>query len=759
MRPKWLPDLAVVVSLAGVSALLWPIRVEGPSTSRLSAFGNLDQFSYFHPLYELTGQRWASFTLPLWNQWQLAGLPLAATPQAGAFYPPNLLYALLPTHVAMRGLAFAHVVLAGGLLYALARILGAGRTAAFLGGVAYAWSSFVIGWHLWPPCLGVLGWLPMPLIGITWIRHGRFGRGCACLAIGLAAQLLCGHMPLALFGFQAAAGYALLAVVPSLRARELHAALVTCAWIAAGFALAALLAAIQWLPSLELSQLATRNPGGLTRMQIEPYGSLPLEEWYRRLQPAAAETAYAGALVILLAPLAFAMRRHRADAWIFAGLGLAFTIVALGSATPLFDLYLLVPGSAMFRGPQRALCVVVLAVCVLAALGADALLSRLEESRRLDARTRVALALALSLAAAVALWARAPIWAIGAGVIVIGLCALAPARVRPFASLALVAVALADLARVPPNVERQVWHRESRAVFDDLASEFRALGRQLGLARVVVPWDAKHRVPTYARGPTRHGVYVFSDYEPLSLRRYADYASFIQNGRPYDPGAPDSEYSGDFNFRRPLVHKRLLAAAGVRGIVRVRSTSAGRPFLALEEIAGALPRAYVVHGVRAAGSAAETLGSIASGALEIDRQVALERPPSAALAEPAGTAASGEGARVRNYESSRVVIDATLTRPGALVLLDVDFPGWQARIDGKRARIYNANYLFRAVWLPAGKHRVEFVYTPASVHWGIALSALGVALWFALVAVRVRRHRAARRSAPALDVTDTAQCA
>src|SRR5262252_4471900 len=97
MRPKWSADLVVVLSLTGVSAVLWWLRVDGPATSRLNAFGNLDQFTYFHPLYRLTARRWAAGDLPLWNPWQLAGVPLAATPQAGAFYPPNLLYIALET--------------------------------------------------------------------------------------------------------------------------------------------------------------------------------------------------------------------------------------------------------------------------------------------------------------------------------------------------------------------------------------------------------------------------------------------------------------------------------------------------------------------------------------------------------------------------------------------------------------------------------------------------------------------------------------
>jgi len=35
-------------------------------------------------------------------------------------------------------------------------------------------------------------------------------------------------------------------------------------------------------------------------------------------------------------------------------------------------------------------------------------------------------------------------------------------------------------------------------------------------------------------------------------------------------------------------------------------------------------------------------------------------------------------------------------------------------VDGAEAEIYQANYAFRAVYLPAGEHIVEFIYEPRS---------------------------------------------
>jgi hypothetical protein len=69
---------------------------------------------------------------------------------------------------------------------------------------------------------------------------------------------------------------------------------------------------------------------------------------------------------------------------------------------------------------------------------------------------------------------------------------------------------------------------------------------------------------------------------------------------------------------------------------------------------------------------------------------------------------------------------------GWLVVSDAYYPGWQARVDGAPTVIYPADGLFRAVWVSAGPHQVDFVYRPASVQIGALITVLGCA--FAAVA-------------------------
>ena len=72
-------------------------------------------------------------------------------------------------------------------------------------------------------------------------------------------------------------------------------------------------------------------------------------------------------------------------------------------------------------------------------------------------------------------------------------------------------------------------------------------------------------------------------------------------------------------------------------------------------------------------------------------------------------------------------VAADLACPGLLVVGDAYYPGWRARVDGRRTPVQEVNAV-RGVRLDAGHHRVEFVYRPAPVYWGAGLAFAGIGL-------------------------------
>jgi hypothetical protein len=99
--------------------------------------------------------------------------------------------------------------------------------------------------------------------------------------------------------------------------------------------------------------------------------------------------------------------------------------------------------------------------------------------------------------------------------------------------------------------------------------------------------------------------------------------------------------------------------------------------------------------------------------------------------------AGGEGtASLTEYGPVEAKYTVDSQQGGLVIFSEVYYPGWTATIDGQPAEVGRANYVLRALNVPAGKHEVVFTYNPQSIHTTemIAYIALGVLLLGLLVA-------------------------
>lgn len=80
-----------------------------------------------------------------------------------------------------------------------------------------------------------------------------------------------------------------------------------------------------------------------------------------------------------------------------------------------------------------------------------------------------------------------------------------------------------------------------------------------------------------------------------------------------------------------------------------------------------------------------------------------------------------------SYSPNHLVYETTNENDGIAIFSEIYYPdGWQVTIDGQPATLARANYILRALHLPAGKHVVEMKFDPQSLHLteGIAYGAL-----------------------------------
>ena len=80
------------------------------------------------------------------------------------------------------------------------------------------------------------------------------------------------------------------------------------------------------------------------------------------------------------------------------------------------------------------------------------------------------------------------------------------------------------------------------------------------------------------------------------------------------------------------------------------------------------------------------------------------------------------------YEANSLTYEISSQKGGVVVFSEIYYPGWTCTIDGVKAEIARADYVLRAIRIPAGKHTVIMTFDPQTVHVteAIAYGALAV---------------------------------
>ncbi|HEY9403048.1 MAG TPA: YfhO family protein [Pyrinomonadaceae bacterium] len=149
----------------------------------------------------------------------------------------------------------------------------------------------------------------------------------------------------------------------------------------------------------------------------------------------------------------------------------------------------------------------------------------------------------------------------------------------------------------------------------------------------------------------------------------------------------------------------------------------------------ALPRAWLVAEAEAVDGEESLRRISGAGARPFDpRRTALLEVAHAELpALTGGELAPGSAANVVSHEPNRLVIETRAAQATVLVLSEINYPGWEATVDGEAARVYATNYLLRGVVVPAGEHRVEMRYRAPAARNGAIISMLSLFAFGALL--------------------------
>lgn len=724
MRRLGAPVLLLLVTIG----FYWKLTL----TAQYTWFDHPDMAYLEIPRLEFQAREIHQHRFPLWDPHLWGGQPLLGLTQPGPVYPLNLLLFTLP----LRGgyLKFGYLnwywtlihFLAALFTYLLARDLGLGKEGAFLSAFAFGYGGFV-GTVAWLDVVNGAIWTPLILLFMLRAERGPGRMASAALGgLFLGVAWLSGH-------HEAPVLVSLLCAFTWLYFCRQKRELLPAAGLF--FLVCGLIAAAQVIPTYEFARRSVRWVGAdhaLSWGERIPYTimrtySLPARSLLGLALPLtgriADSSSFLGVTAVSLGLLGIAARWKHQVVKLVTVMACGGIIYSLGALTPLQGiLYSILPVVDKARVPARGILIVNFGLALLAAFGMDALVR--ESGSRLVGYFRNGLLAAggLLLAVAVSL-AMAEKGVNDRVYLAMAACLCGSALVTAWRNasisrrglfVGLAILSLVELTNAGPSVYSNKFDKNANKAlngliqFDDVAEYLRSLKQEP--VRVMVDdqvigsnfgdWHGIDMMYGYLAGVSTN-----ISLQELSTQRAQDlFAVTHFIGAKPDSAEQEEVFRGEAGagvFRRPH----------------------------------ALPRLRAVHEARLARDI------VWLRALIQDRTVDLRKTALFLGEAPELESCDGEDAvRLTRHTSDWIDMDVTLPCRGLVVLAETMFPGWEAWVDGKPARIWEAYGAMRSVVVERGSHQVSMRYRPRSVYTGAALTFLGLAVT-ALVCVAGWRKR------------------
>ena len=751
-RRAWLPD-ALMPGLFAVLTVAFFWRIVSGDVFMPADGGDLGSFLF--PTYHFIQQSLKAGVWPLWNPHIYSGVPFSAEMQSGIFYPPHLLRFLLGSEITYRDmewLVMGHIWWAGVAMYALGRSLRFNRYAAVLAGVAFMFSDLFIIHFGNLNLIAVVAWLPLVLLGVHRYLEGGSLRWALAAGLALGVGSLAGHIQMTLYSLVAMgmwAGFWFLTDLGNWRQSWLRTLLAVLVPTFVGVGIMAPML----LPGLEIAHYTERSawnyaqtvgfslsPAQLIGLIIPGFfGRSPAMHW--GLWPRV-EVGYIGVFTLILALTGILLRRDRLT-WTLVGVAATALAFSLGIYSVVHGWFTwLLPGLDQLRAPARFIFVFDLAVALLAGRGLQAMMdARGEDDARLVQGIwrflRTTLIITLAIGAPLiyatllltqngdaALHLRASVIAIAvmhfllllaAGLALFFFRKQGWVSGKTFAVLAILLVFF-DLAML--GAYNDISEKDPTANFNRTAIlNFFSADHELYRIDARTDIDALWQPDT----ALLHNLDdVWGVANPLTLAYYARCWNSM-----------DSRSTDKYAL---LNVKYLLGKKDVALDWDVWELAFdGDPDLNVYRNRRFQPRAHLLGKTRLVADGDAALAMLHDPAFAPLSEVILEAGE--ALDGPNGEAA------IISWGVNDISVVTNSDAPGVLLVAQVWYPGWQARVDGGDWRpAQRADGAFLATPVPPGQHRIDLRFRSPRQIEGYAI-ALAICFFVGVVMVWPLRRR------------------
>ncbi len=704
-----------------------------------------EDFLYqYYPLRNFYATAIRKGILPLWDPYVFSGMPLIGDIQSALFYPFNIILILFVkkgvlSYYALELQNILHVLLAGVFTYMYAREINLSKNASMVSAVTFMFSGFLITRTIHLTFVNVIVWLPLILLFLQKAlkENSYFYSILGGLALGVS--MLAGSPQPSLHIFYFLGAYTIFFIIIN---KKDHSAIKSLLSLCIILITSLGISAIQYLPTFEYSKYTVRMSISLkdsSILSIHPvqlltflipklFGSVSAVS--RNSVPFWAgggeygafwETAvYIGIFPLFLLFFAFKDKKNKMI-WFFAFMAVFSLFLAFGKYTPLYRfIYYCLPGFNKFRIPGRFSGLLSFSLAILAGFGANNFFGKK------DIRFPKAI---LWIAGVVFIF-----WIlIFAGVfkninsftgninvynniqkqycifvlflsLSITTVFLRTKKLLPINILAAIIVALIfiDLYTFGSNFNKSEISSEQYYPFNSMV-------RQLQMESKGDKFRINARIGNYMilrrNSGNVYNLELIEGYTPLRIKRYSEFSQ--------------------------LPFERKIDLLNVK--YRLEIDKENR-MMALALNTDYLPRAFMVYKYILVKEENQILKILSTDEFDYLNEIILEESPDIELPD------QGEKPEYKiesqSFETNRISLKIHTSVPGILVLSEIYYPEWRAKIDGKGTKIYCADYLLRAIPIDKGTHQVELVYNSVLFNIGriitICTLILAVCLLFIL---------------------------
>ena len=696
--------------------------------------------------------------IPQWCPYILGGMPTVGSVLYANEYSPSFFFGKILGFLffgSRYSWLFLYFLIAGLGIYLLLKDLGVEWTIAAACSLFFAFNPtmavFADVGH--GPKVMTIAHLPWLLLLMKRLFDEPVPKWAALLAVAFALQLLALHMQIAYYGAMLMGLYAVYAFIGGGKDRLLQNARASLLFILAGL-LAFCIAAPLYLQIQEYSHFSIRGgaTGGASWDYATAWSFHPLESLtyifpsfygfgggtYWGHMPFTDMPLYWGGAILLFAPWALVLKRNRMTIFLAILAALAW-IISFGKFLPIlfWPLFEFLPYFNKFRVPSLIQVLVLLPAVILAGVALQVFWEKAREKGEIREKL-----------------SRQILWA---GGIVTGLCFL-----LLILQSALKPSFMGWMTSSRPQMQGGAAEQAFSLFTGDLLRLLLLTGILYGSSLLILKgkWPRGLLVGAVALCAVLELTYfdrqLISPTPPQQMQAYLqadDVTQYLQKQTepfrilPLTQGRNPDWYTAHrvesvlgYTGAKPRLYQEAIDSIGYNNFSLLRMLNTrfiihDKPInnAAFEEVfvgrnerisrfKKALPRAFLVNRSVTA-TPAEMLQFYRRGDFDFGSVAALEKPPSAPLD---GTATGTVNWVSRSPDA--LSLDVNSGGRQMLVLSEPYYPsGWTATLDGQPADICKANYLFRALEIPAGNHRVEMHFKPRQAATGNLLKWIAFA--------------------------------